>query len=81
MIIKFRNAIGTTLLIGGLPVFAQGTASSSPSATIDCKPCASNDAQITPPGGPTWLIVVIALVVGLAIGYVAGKLLGGKEGR
>lgn len=72
MNMQVRNSAGTLLLLNVLPVLAQSTASSAASTSVDCKPCVSTPAQIIPPGGPTWLMVVIALVVGLGLGYFFG---------
>ena len=70
MKIKFASLGFITMFLVSLRVFAQDRASAASGAT---------NGQIVPPGDPTWLIVVVAFVLGVVVGVVAARMMNSRS--
>jgi cell division protein FtsX len=53
---------------------AWGQGASAPDGAASTR--VPDKGQIVPPGDPSWLVVVVAMVIGIAIGYIAAKMTG-----
>ena len=65
-----KRFAGIVLLAPALPAFAQkpatATAASAPASQGNPTP------DVSAPGDPTWMVVGVALLVGLVLGYLVG---------
>ncbi len=76
MNIRIKNASGVVMLLTGLPAFAQVAANLKASAAVICASCPP-PVDVKIPGDPTWFIA--GVVVGVALGFLAARVLGGKK--
>ena len=72
MELRIRSASGAVMLLTGLPVMAQPASSTQGSTSIIL--ASQPTANATVSGEPTWLIVGIAFVVGVGVGYALAKM-------
>jgi hypothetical protein len=60
-----------------MPAFSQEATSTKKLAVASCASCPSGDGVIVVSGDPTWLIA--SFVVGVVVGVVLAKVLGGMK--
>lgn len=78
MVIRIKNAVGTVMLLSGLPVIAQNTAALKATVPANCASCPQTSGIVVPPGDPTFLIAG-AFILGAIVGFAVARVMGNKK--